>query len=63
VGYYDYPCTAVGVGGYNDLAEGVTFQVTLYGSTRTYMVGKTSGLGINPYNQNVTMGAVAMRFD
>jgi hypothetical protein len=37
VGYYDYPCTMVGAGCAGDYVEGVTFTVSLYGSTRTFM--------------------------
>lgn len=40
IGYFDYPGTVAGLGWAADLAEGVTFNVTLYGSTRTYMPSK-----------------------
>lgn len=45
VGYYDYPGTAVGIAWGADLAEGVTFQVTLYAATRTYMPSKNGQFG------------------
>ena len=35
IGFYDYPCTVVGVGQGPDFVEGVTFSVTLYGASRT----------------------------
>jgi hypothetical protein len=65
--YPDYPCTMVGVGSYTDYVDGLTFQVTLYGSTRTYIAGKNPPLDrISPGNTGVTWGevfALLMRFD
>lgn len=37
VGYFDSPCTAVGVALAMDISEGAAFTVTLYGATRTYL--------------------------
>jgi hypothetical protein len=45
-----------------DFAEGVPFQITLYGSTRTYMVSKNGGFATS----GVALGgllATAMRYD
>lgn len=63
IGYFDYPMTMVGIACYGDISEGATFTVTLYGSTRTYMGGKTSAFAYSPYNNNATNGAVCMRYD
>lgn len=41
VGYWDNECTVVGASDELSITEGVTFQVTLYGATKTYMPSKT----------------------
>ncbi len=64
VGFWDYPCTMVGIGWGADYAEGVTFTVTLYGSTRTYMPSKNgpfSNPGAGDLSQSILM--TAMRYD
>ncbi len=64
VGFWDYPCTMVGAGWGTDYAEGVTFTVTLYGSTRTYMPGKIGAFAnpIRPAGNN-NLCAVMLRYD
>jgi hypothetical protein len=79
VGFFDYPCTEVGVvfgypggtGGLaGTLAEGVPFSTTVYGATRTYMPTAAQNYGsCGPANfSNTSSGSVAgftlcMRFD
>jgi hypothetical protein len=66
IGYFDFPCTAVGVGCAGDLTEGVSFSVTLYGSTRTYMPSKSGPFGLGPYNIGTGSGInaiVCLRYD
>ena len=61
--YFDYPMTVAGVGFISDFVEGLTFQVTVYGATRTYMPSKHgyfSYAGLAYANQ---WGALLMRFD
>jgi hypothetical protein len=66
IGYNDYPMTTVGCGAGLDFVEGVTFTVTLYGSTRTYMPTKNGSLGFclmwNGF-VNGPVGALCMRYD
>jgi hypothetical protein len=63
VGYFDYPCTAVGVALAADITEGVPFTVTLYGSTRTYLPSKNgSFLNASP-NVGAIGAAICMRYD
>lgn len=63
VGYFDFPCTAVGVGAFADFADGVTFTAILYGSTRTYMAGKTGPFSFSPSNTVVQNTCLCMRYD
>lgn len=64
IGYLDYPCTVVGLLASADVADGVTFNVTLYGSTRTYMPGKSGVLITTPVsNTNNLNAAVCIRYD
>lgn len=65
VGFFDYPSTMVGIGLTGDFPEGVTFTITLYGATRTYMVSKSG-----PFTWANTAGGfngsncvVGMRYD
>lgn len=45
VGFWDYPCTAIGVANTTDVAEGVPFSVTnQYGQTKTYLPSKMDPL-------------------
>src|SRR5262245_39759969 len=37
VGYWDYPCTIVGLMNPNDVADSVTFETIIYGTKRTYL--------------------------
>jgi hypothetical protein len=65
VGFFDYPCTVVGLANALDIAEGVTFTATLYGSTRTYMPSKVPTFSFATVMTGVpTMAnALCMRFD
>lgn len=65
VGYWDYPSTMVGAGWGTDYAEGVTFTVTLYGSTRTYMPSKIGPFSGPTLNGTVAAGGLmtCMRYD
>lgn len=45
VGRFGQPCTVCGVTVGADTTEAVTFDVTLYGATRTYLPSKTGTLG------------------
>jgi hypothetical protein len=62
VGFFDFPLTCCGAAKGADIAEGVPFTVTLYGSTRTYLPTKNS-LFNRAFNNNDTTGAYCMRFD
>jgi len=66
IGYFDFPCTVCGAALGVDISEGVTFSVTLYGSTRTYLpskIGPFSGVGpLGSGSGNVT-AALCMRYD
>lgn len=62
IGIFDYPCTVIGAAMGLDIAEGVTFSVTVYGTARTYMPSKIGPFARSgPWN----MGgyAVCMRHD
>jgi hypothetical protein len=68
IGYFDYPCTGVGVVFGADLADGVTFTATVYGNVRTYMPGKAAGLNTfgsaGPLlNTSSGLYALCMRYD
>lgn len=63
IGYFDYACTMVGCGAFSDFADGVTFTVTLYGNTRTYMPGKSGPFNIGVYNDGSSHSSVCMRYD
>lgn len=62
IGYFDYPVTVLGVGQGADFPEAITFNVTLYGQTRTYMPSKTG-----PFQYCGTPGwtpySLCMRYD
>jgi hypothetical protein len=60
VGFFDYPLTTVGAANAPDVSEGVTFTVTVYGSSRTYMPAKTSSTA---FANAAPGGAVCMRYD
>ena len=60
IGYFDYPCTTVGIGQTGDLAEGVPFQCTLYGSTKTYIPTNQGYMNFCSNNQNFRL---CMRYD
>jgi hypothetical protein len=63
VGFIDYPLTTIGAGYGADFTEGVTFTVTLYGSTRTYMPTKAGSLnGVTPGSANGLV-ALCLRYD
>jgi hypothetical protein len=62
IGYFDYPCTAIGVGYGPDFVEGVPFSVTLYGSTRTYMPSK-NGPFANVVSGGTGATALCIRYD
>jgi hypothetical protein len=61
VGKWDSPCTVIGSAAPTDIAEGVTFTVTLYGNTRTYMPGKIGSFTSAGWGNSA--GAVCMRYD
>lgn len=66
VGYYDNNCTMIGVAAAPDVVEGVTFTVTLYGATRTYMPTKNGYLSFGLFqNGGITNAycAICMRYD
>lgn len=64
VGLFDYAGTMLGAGWGADFAEGVTFTVTLYGSTRTYMPGKIGAFAQASGNSTVSASmALCMRYD
>lgn len=66
VGFWDYECTMVGAALGIDIAEGVTFTVTLYGSTRTYMPGKLGPFSCpqqSPSSSAGTFAVTCMRYD
>ena len=60
VGYFDFPCTVIGVGEANDLAEGVTFTTTVYGTSHTYM---PAGQGYLQNCTNINTYRPFMRYD
>jgi hypothetical protein len=62
VGFFDFPLTAAGLGMINDFAEGVTFVVTLYGSTRTFMPSKNGPFSSMFIGHNGG-SALCMRYD
>lgn len=61
VGYWDYPLTGIGIGQATDYADGVTFTVTLYGSTRTYVAANSGAFQWCAPNTGV--GTFCMRYD
>jgi hypothetical protein len=63
VGFFDYQLTCAGAAQATDITEGVTFTVTLYGSTRTYMPSKGSIFSRVFNNGNSGVGAYCMRYD
>ena len=65
IGYFDYSGTAVGTANAGDVVEAVTFTVTIYGSTRTYMPSKTGRFGfVGMQNFSGTAaGILCMRYD
>jgi hypothetical protein len=65
VGFFDYPMTRVGVAASADIAEGVTFTATLYGTSRTFMPSKASPFLNAVQTSGVTTVAVALclRYD
>jgi hypothetical protein len=66
VGYFDYPLTVAGTANPNDVIEGVTFTVTVYGATRTYMPSKVDpfkGVGPAGSGNNTHGAALCMRYD
>jgi hypothetical protein len=65
IGFFDYPGTVIGIGQSADITEGVTFSVTLYGSTRTYMPSKNGAFAYSGIYlvANHTEFATAMRYD
>jgi hypothetical protein len=65
IGYFDYPSTVCGAAFGLDITDGVTFTVTLYGSTRTYMPGKNGPFGQASIGNNTSVVTVAlcMRYD
>ena len=67
VGYFDSYGTSIGVGWGLDIAEGVTFTATVYGSTRTYMPSKNGTLiNVGPGANNGASNdgfALCMRYD
>jgi hypothetical protein len=62
IGVFDYPHTMIGAGFTGDFTDGTTFTATVYGSTRTYMPGK-SGPFANCFNTGVGNGVLCMRYD
>jgi hypothetical protein len=62
VGFFDNQLTMLGTAGNIDLAEGVTFTVTLYGATRTYVPSKAGRLGAE-CGPMQTQAFLCMRFD
>lgn len=62
VGYFDYPCTVIGVGYGPDFVEGVPFSVTLYGNSRTYMPSK-SGPFASVVSGGTGSSALCVRYD
>jgi hypothetical protein len=62
IGYFDYPMTMVGVASGLDIVEAVTFNVTLYGATRTYLPTKVANLGYCFIAGNLN-GALCLRYD
>jgi hypothetical protein len=67
VGFFDYYGTSIGVACALDIAEGVTFTATVYGSTRTYMPSKAGTLlDVGPgrsVGANAAGFALCMRYD
>lgn len=67
VGIWDYPMTAVGVVRGTAVSEGVTFTVTLYGETRTYLPSKNNREFGNCFRGNTSTAggvmALCMRYD
>jgi hypothetical protein len=67
VGFFDYYGTSIGVACALDIAEGVTFTATVYGSTRTYMPSKNGTLlDCGPgrsVGANTAGFALCMRYD
>lgn len=63
VGYFDYPCTVIGAAFGADMVDGVTFQTTVYGATRTYMPGKQASFSYAGPENASNVFAVCMRYD
>jgi len=63
VGFFDFPLTNLGVAYVNEITEGVPFDVTLYGATRTYMPTKLLPLGGCWINNTFSYFACCMRYD
>lgn len=65
VGFLDYPLTMIGAGYNSDFAEGVPFQVTMYGVTRTFMPTKNSSYlsGIFSSLQSAGLAVACLRYD
>jgi hypothetical protein len=65
VGFIDFPCTVVGAASFSDVAEGVTFAATLYGTSHTFLPSKNSVFtNTTPTNStNAQPAAVCMRYD
>lgn len=62
VGFFDFSATQVGVAWGSDIAEGVTFTASVYGSTRTYMPSKKLVFaGCGPTTSQTY--ALCMRYD
>jgi len=62
IGYFDYPATMVGVAPNPDVAEAVTFQVTLYGATRTYFPTRQGPLSFSGAQASAAC-FLCMRYD
>jgi hypothetical protein len=61
VGFWDFPLTGVGIAYQPDLVDGVTFTLTLYGNTHTYMPSKNGAFSaVGPV---ATAAALGMRYD
>lgn len=66
VGYFDYACTVCGVALAIDIPEAVTFSVTLYGATRTYLPsssGPFNGVGPLGSGNDQVNTSLCMRYD
>jgi hypothetical protein len=62
IGYYDYPCTAIGIAWGADFVEGVPFTTTVYGTTHNYLPSKQSSINAPQANIGAN-GVVAIRID